>query len=155
MLIQTLRVKRGWSQEQLAEFSGLSTRTVQRLEAGNKASVETLKAIAAVFEINYSDLSREQDMSTRTQQTIEEEAAFRHVRKVKRFYLHCMNYVLAIAVIGTANYLITPHRLWFGWMAMGWGCGIVVHGLAVFSPFKLFGPAWEKQQVEKRLGRPL
>lgn len=32
MLIQKLRLQRGWSQEQLADLSGLSVHTIQRLE---------------------------------------------------------------------------------------------------------------------------
>ncbi len=34
MLIQKLRLQRGWSQEDLAALSGLSVRTIQRLERG-------------------------------------------------------------------------------------------------------------------------
>ncbi len=49
MLIQKLRLQRGWSQEQLAELSGLSVRTIQRLERGQPASVESLKALGAVL----------------------------------------------------------------------------------------------------------
>jgi hypothetical protein len=38
---------------------------------------------------------------------------------------------------------------------LGWGIGLVVHGLRVFGVIKLFGPEWEKRQVEKQLGRKL
>ncbi|MFN6100724.1 MAG: helix-turn-helix domain-containing protein [Burkholderiales bacterium] len=31
-MIQKLRLQRGWSQQQLADLSGLSVRTIQRLE---------------------------------------------------------------------------------------------------------------------------
>ncbi len=55
MLIQKLRLQRGWSQEQLAEVSGLSVRTIQRLERGQPGSLESMKALAAVFE---TDLDR-------------------------------------------------------------------------------------------------
>ena len=47
MLIQKLRLQRGWSQAQLAELSGLSTRTIQPLERGQGASFESLKALGA------------------------------------------------------------------------------------------------------------
>jgi hypothetical protein len=30
-----------------------------------------------------------------------------------------------------------------------------MHGFRTFSGQRLFGPDWERQQVEKRLGRPL
>lgn len=56
MLIQKLRLQRGWSQEQLAEVSGLSVRTVQRLERGQPGSLESLNALAAVFEIDLDRL---------------------------------------------------------------------------------------------------
>lgn len=45
MLVKRLRTQRSWSQEQLAEYSGLSVRTIQRVESGNKASLETLKCL--------------------------------------------------------------------------------------------------------------
>ena len=64
ILVQKLRVQRGWSQEQLAELTGLSARTIQRIERGQNASVESLKAIAAVFKVDFSAL-REPDMQTR------------------------------------------------------------------------------------------
>lgn len=56
MLIQKLRLQRGWSQEQLAELSGLSVRTIQRIENGSPASAESLKSLASVFEIEFSTL---------------------------------------------------------------------------------------------------
>jgi transcriptional regulator with XRE-family HTH domain len=53
MLIQKLRLQHGWSQEQLAELSGLSVRTIQRIEGGKTASVESLKSLGAIFEIDF------------------------------------------------------------------------------------------------------
>ena len=32
MIVRKLRIQRGWSQDQLAQFSGLSVRTIQRIE---------------------------------------------------------------------------------------------------------------------------
>ena len=58
MLTQKLRLQRGWSQEQLAILSGLSVRTIQRIERGQSASVESLKSIASVFEIDFSTFLR-------------------------------------------------------------------------------------------------
>ncbi len=49
--LRALRTARHWSQEQLATLSGLNLRTIQRLESGAKASVESVRALAAVFEV--------------------------------------------------------------------------------------------------------
>lgn len=59
MIVRKLRNKNGWSQEQLATFSGLNVRTVQRVESGNKASLETLKCLASVFEVDIATLKEE------------------------------------------------------------------------------------------------
>ncbi|WP_057631972.1 DUF805 domain-containing protein [Stenotrophomonas humi] len=49
--LRELRIARQWSQEQLANLSGLNLRTIQRLESGAKISTESLRALAAVFEV--------------------------------------------------------------------------------------------------------
>ncbi|ACV27176.1 helix-turn-helix domain-containing protein [Kangiella koreensis] len=59
MVIKKLREQKQWSQEQLATLSGLSIRTIQRIESGNRASLESLKSLAAVFETNIETLQKE------------------------------------------------------------------------------------------------
>lgn len=59
MIVKKLRAERKWSQEQLAELSGLSIRTIQRVESGHSASPETLKSLASVFEVEISKLTEE------------------------------------------------------------------------------------------------
>jgi transcriptional regulator with XRE-family HTH domain len=54
--VKQLREARAWSQEQLAAHSGLSLRTIQRIEAQGRASKETLQALAAVFEVDVGAL---------------------------------------------------------------------------------------------------
>jgi transcriptional regulator with XRE-family HTH domain len=49
--LRELRTGRQWSQEQLARLSGLNLRTIQRLESGARVSMESLRALAAIFEV--------------------------------------------------------------------------------------------------------
>jgi transcriptional regulator with XRE-family HTH domain len=49
--LRGLRTARQWSQEQLASLRGLNLRTIQRLESGAKISTESLRSLAAVFEV--------------------------------------------------------------------------------------------------------
>lgn len=51
MTIKELRMQRGWPQEYLSELTGLSVRTIQRIEKGSPAGLESRKALAAVFEL--------------------------------------------------------------------------------------------------------
>jgi len=59
MIVKKLRAEKNWSQEQVATFSGLSIRTIQRVESGQSASLETLKSLASVFEVEISKLTEE------------------------------------------------------------------------------------------------
>jgi transcriptional regulator with XRE-family HTH domain len=156
MLVQKLRLQRGWSQQQLAELSGLNVRTIQRIEKGQEPSVESLKSLAAVFNVDFSTL-KEQGMENviNESQSAEEILAFNQVRKLKGFYIHLAQYVLVIALLTVINALTTPNRWWVQWVIMGWGVGVFFHGLQISERFSLFGSKWEKEQVEKRLGRKL
>ena len=50
------REERFWSQEHLAELSGIALRTVQRLESGGTASRETITALAAAYNVDAAAL---------------------------------------------------------------------------------------------------
>ncbi|MFL0801008.1 MAG: helix-turn-helix domain-containing protein [Agarilytica sp.] len=58
-LVKTLRSKKAWSQDQLAQVAGLSLRTIQRIENSGVASMDSRAAIAAVFEMNTEQLCEE------------------------------------------------------------------------------------------------
>jgi transcriptional regulator with XRE-family HTH domain len=162
MLIQKLRLQKGWSQQQLADLSGLSVRTIQRIEQGQVASPESLKSLAAVFEIPFSDLKESTMSATEIvpapQPAVEnagEVLALRHVRKLKGFYIHLGQYVVVMLVLTALNLFTRPERLWVVWPALGWGVGLLFHAMRVFENLSPFGAKWEKAQVEKRLGRKL
>ena len=175
--IQKLRLQQGWSQQQLADASGLSARTIQRLEAGAAPSVESLKSIAAVFEVDFQSL-KENDMlqtahvggtsapappvsaDAREQAQLEREEAqaFQYVRKLRGLYRHAAQYAVVIPLLWAINLWQGIDYLWAVWPTLGWGIGLAAHALSlrVFGGGShVLGPQWEREQVERRLGRPL
>lgn len=62
MILKQLRLSRLLSQEQLAQMSGLSVRTIQRIESGHTPSLESLKCLASVLEVDVSTLNQEKFM---------------------------------------------------------------------------------------------
>ena len=63
-IVRRLRTERGWSQDQLAIASGLSLRTIQRVEAEGIASMDTAVSLAATYEIRLIELQEDQHAST-------------------------------------------------------------------------------------------
>ena len=59
MVLKSLRMSKNLSQEQLAQMSGLNVRTIQRIESGHNASLESKKCIAAALEIDIDTLDQE------------------------------------------------------------------------------------------------
>lgn len=66
MNVRELRLQKGWSQEQLAQLTGLSVRTIQRIEQGHSPGLESLKALAAVFDVQISDLNTNNENTVNT-----------------------------------------------------------------------------------------
>lgn len=62
MILKQIRISRFLSQEQLAEMSGLSVRTIQRIESGQNASMESLKCLSAALDVDVTTLQQEKHM---------------------------------------------------------------------------------------------
>lgn len=154
-MVRKLRIQHGWSQEHLAEISGLSVRTVQRIEGGKGAGLESYKSLAAVFEVDIELLQEgEPHMTTDTNITEEEKDAIEHVKKLKSFYQCLTYYIVTLIFLTMVNLFVSPGYLWVIWVAIGWGISILYGALKTFKFVEIFDTGWEKKQIEKRLGRP-
>ena len=156
MSIQKRRLEKGWTQEQLAEHAGLSVRTIQRIESGNPATLESLKCLAAVFETSVTRLTQEPEtMNNLSQDTSlkdrQERDAIQYVQSLKGFHMHWLSYVLIMPGLYVLNIMMNPDRLWVITVALGWGGGVILHGLTLFGVFGLLGGNWEQRQFQKRM----
>lgn len=173
MIVRKLRLKRGWSQEQLAELTDLSVRTIQRAERGQKPSLETARSLASVFEVDISTFNKgviimnpidqhkqtnqESEPHTYTQPKKEElkddeKEAIEYVKGVKEFYSHLVLYV----VFGLVVFVFKSQtKVELFWPFIGWGIGVIAHGLMAFEIINFKMHKWEKKMIEKKLGRKL
>lgn len=156
MSVKKHRLEKAWSQEQLAQTSGLSVRTIQRIEQGQKAGLESLKCLAAVFETNISDLIEEEQMIEDKRTSInlnnrDEAEAIEYVKNLKGFHMSWLTYLVVIPGLYLINIFVTPEYMWVIWPALGWGVSILYKGLKLFGIFGVFDAEWEQNQFEKRL----
>ena len=118
--VKTLRNQKGWSQTELAALSGLSVKTIQRLEHGQGApSLETAKALASIFDRPFSDFlpaapptgksvqlhsdSAEPIEITSTQESADVYANMLH--KAKHYWRPALTTVCVAALFGFLNKL--------------------------------------------------
>ncbi len=162
MIVRKLRLKKGWSQDQLATLTGLNIRTIQRIERGQSPSLESQKALAAVFEVGLEtfqseafETTNQEDLKVQnTTQTIdsEEKLALQYAKSITEFYTHLMMFLIFIPVILITKGVSDPQT----WMICGgWTLGVIFHGLVAYEKITLFTPNWERKIAEKKLGRKL
>lgn len=153
MDILKLRTDRGWSQEQVADMAGLSSRTVQRIENGDKPSTESAKALAAVFEIPLIELQESQPEKAKGKPVLSraELQVLSEIRQLKAFYIHLFWFAVLVPMMFLINVLTSTKYIWAIWPTLGWGIGLLSHAATVYRPFRRLGSDWERNQFEKRL----
>lgn len=154
MIVRKLRLQHGWSQDQLAEFTGLSVRTIQRLERGHRPGLETAKALASVFEVDFSTfiIEEDADMNEKVELKQDEKEALEWAKSVKEYVLGLVMYA-GMAVVFFAVFGFGVRILY--WVFLGVGAILVIQGLFLFEVIRLPLEDWEKRLTERRLGRKL
>lgn len=64
--VKAARITKNWTQQHLADAAGILLRTVQRVEKGEGASLETLGALANAFDVSVDDLRTDMDALVET-----------------------------------------------------------------------------------------
>ena len=74
------------------------------------------------------------------------QVAQKHVQKLKDFWIHLAVFVVVSAGLTTLNLVKTPDKLWFQWVLLGWGAGILLHCFQVFGGG--IAKNWEEKQIQ-------
>ncbi|CAI0789107.1 helix-turn-helix domain-containing protein [Serratia liquefaciens] len=149
--IRQLRLEKGWSQEQLASIAGLSTRTVQRLENGEQASLETLTAIAAALELQIGDLNQppQQENSDSCQA---EQAIRRQVEEEGRLLRMIVRFAFIAVLLFAINWFTHPQYLWSLWAMAGMSIAVIMRATRTLL-LRDFFSRWQRQRLEQKLKR--
>jgi hypothetical protein len=79
----------------------------------------------------------------------DEALALAQVRKLRGFHIHLAQY--AVTVLSIVNLITYPRYFWVLWVALGWGIGVLFHGLRVFDKVPFLSGEWERRQVRSIL----
>ncbi len=125
--IKRWREERHWSQEHLADLAGIGLRTIQRIENGEPASNDSLKALAAAFNVDVSALSI--DPEVEAQRIVREKNAKGRAAVRLSLMIHLAGYMIgmvvfiAISMVEGAFIMKIP-MIW-------WTVGFVAHAATV------------------------
>lgn len=140
--IKKMRLERHWSQDQLSEMIGLSIRTIQRIENGENAGLESLKSLASVFDVNITDSNKTQEM----EQIRKEEE---YVQNVKGFYKFLALAIFSLVVFFFIAIVDSDSEGWylFFYMLIFYTLGLGMYSLNIFD---FFGEEWKRKMINTK-----
>lgn len=144
-------VWKGWSQEQLATIAGLSTRTVQRIENGEQASLETLTAIAAALGVQVSDLNA-QPQQAMEEETPDEQRIRRQVAAEGKLLSMAVRFAVIGVMLFAINWFTHPQYLWSLWAIGGMSLALVIRAVRTLLLRNVFS-RWQEQRLAHKLRR--
>jgi hypothetical protein len=81
------------------------------------------------------------------------EEARRHVRRKRTFFMLLGIWVVLSVMWFLIDILDDSEASWFYWPTLGTGVGVAITGIVLLGVGGLFGPEWERREVDRYLRR--
>jgi hypothetical protein len=78
--------------------------------------------------------------------------ARQRVAALKGFYIHLFAFAVVLAGLAIIN-AVLGRPWWVLWVLLGWGLGVLAHGLAVLAYTSQAIAAWERRKLEQFMSR--
>ena len=127
--IKRWREERHWSQEHVAELAGLGLRTVQRIENGDAASQDSLKALAAAYDVDVMALAV--DQAAELAELAARKNAITRARGRVSLWIHLASYIIGVVVFVGISIGVGGDRFVMLWPLIGWTIGFVSHAAVI------------------------
>lgn len=79
--------------------------------------------------------------------------AKQRVELVRGLYGHALVFALVNIGLMAYNLATSPDRLWFIFTCVGWGIGLIAHGLYVMGSGRFLGEAWQERKIREEIER--
>lgn len=141
---EVLQDRKGVGLQNIVErYSIITNRKVKVEQTAEyfKVSIPMLTKQISIMEASYND---EQNIYLKAQKKVED---------LKGFYGNLTVYIIVIAGLAILNLVTYPQYLWFFYPAMGWGIGVVIHGMSVFNYMPFLGSNWENKKIQELMDK--
>ncbi|CAM1340897.1 2TM domain-containing protein [Tenacibaculum amylolyticum] len=79
--------------------------------------------------------------------------AVERVEKMKEFYQNLVTYIIFIPVFIFINLRFSPQFHWFYFPIIGWGIGVLFHGLDAYNYSIFLGKDWEEKKIKELMDK--
>ncbi len=81
---------------------------------------------------------------------MDEEESYKRAKKrvgeLRGFYEHLIAYVVVNIMLVIINLVSSPDTLWFYWVTIFWGIGVIWHAISVYGKL---GTKWEEKKIKE------
>ena len=81
---------------------------------------------------------------------MDEEESYKRAKKrvgeLRGFYEHLIAYVVVNIMLVIINLVTSPDTLWFYWVTVFWGIGVICHAISVYGKL---GKNWEEKKIKE------
>ena len=114
---------------------------IEQTEEHFRVAIPMLTKQISIMETNYND---EQNIYLKAQKRVED---------IKAFYGNLTVYIIIISGLAILNLVTYPQHLWFLYPGIGWGLGVVIHGMSVFNYMPFLGSNWEEKKIQELMNK--
>lgn len=80
-------------------------------------------------------------------------SARKQVEELRNFYGSALSFVVINGGLAWLNLVTFPQYLWFLWVTLSWGIGLVFQGLKAFNALPFLGSGWEERRVREIMNK--
>lgn len=88
----------------------------------------------------FSDLEKEK---------MQYQKAKKKAREIRDFYINLSLFSFFIPIIIFINLYFVPEFHWFWFSMLGWGTGLIFHGLSAFNSHPFMKDNWEERKIQQ------
>ncbi|WP_312075010.1 2TM domain-containing protein [Chryseobacterium sp.] len=135
------------AREQLKESAGIGlANIVQRYSLLTKKNVFIEKSYSHFkVKLPVLDLKPILEKPREENENLSYERAHKRVKELKSFYSNLISYLIVNTFLIILNLITSPKHIWFYWSLLGWGIGVLAHGMSVFA----IGKSWEDRKIKE------
>jgi len=128
----------------VSRYAILTTRRVAIEQTQEHFGVKLPILTKQVSVMELSHYNKEESNYLKAQKKIEE---------IKGFYGNLAAYIVVNIGLAVLNFATSSQHLWFLYPALGWGIGLVIHGINVFNYMPFLSSDWEERKMKELMDK--
>ena len=137
---EVLQGRQGVGLQNIYSRYGIITRRQVLVEQNEKTFTVKIPILTKQISVMETEYTGQKESYLKAQKRVED---------IKGFYGNLGSYIIVIVGLAILNLYTSRDHLWFLYPAIGWGIGVLVHGMSVYNYMPFLGRDWEEKKIRE------